>query len=229
MPGRESIYGETSVGAYDHEIIKGLREEKKDMGGRLEGCNAGFSRTEAKEVADAVEAILAKFEACETVIMAGSYRRSRPMVNDLDLVVVITNLKHEKGLAEAMKTFGIEGWSDKRTNASIAWGLSDKKRKMQVDFFVVRSPASLSAEIMCWTGPFEANIAMRMRARKMGLKLSQRGLSKDGNMLSLRSEEEIYKKLGLPFIPPEKRDDFTSERAFDELVEQVKSGSYDAG
>jgi len=80
------------------------------------------------------------------------------------------------------------------------------KNGMQVDVRLLESE-QFGAALMYFTGSKEHNIALRERARKRGWKLSEYGLSEDGKILASRTEEEIYKKFGMQWIPPELRED----------------------
>jgi DNA polymerase (family 10) len=97
------------------------------------------------------------------------------------------------------------------------------KNDMQVDVRMLDRSA-FGAALMYFTGSKEHNVALRDRAKRQGWKLNEYGLFKDDKVLASRTEEEIYKKLGLELIPPEIREsqgeiEAAEERRLPKLVE----------
>ena len=156
----------------------------------------------AQNVASELVAELAQIEGVEKVTPAGSLRRGKETVGDLDLLVtgpgaetalekLVTHPKiHEvlgRGVNKASVTFGLEG--------------------IQVDLRALPRE-SYGAALQYFTGSKEHGVALRQRALKMGLTLNEYSLSRIDTKLSVASatEEEIYEALGLAFIPPELRE-----------------------
>jgi len=158
-----------------------------------------FRLDTAFEAAEELVAWLREFKAVEQVTPAGSLRRGRETVGDLDLLV--TGRDHA-GTAEHFVTFpGVA--------AILAKG-EDKvsvklKNDLQVDVRLLDRSAS-GAALQYFTGSKEHNVALRDRAKRRGWKLSEYGLFHGDKVLASRTEEEIYAKLGLPWIPPELRE-----------------------
>ena len=133
-------------------------------------------------------------------VVAGSYRRRRDTVGDLDVVVTA-----EDGAAVGDKLVSYENVADvlahgpTRTTVVLRSGL-------QVDVRAVPEE-SYGAALVYFTGSQAHNIALRAIAAHRGWKLNEYGLFSGRRRIAGLTEEEIYKKLGLAFIPPELRED----------------------
>lgn len=158
-----------------------------------------FRLDTAFETAEELAAYLREFKAVEQVTPAGSLRRGRETVGDLDLLV--TGRDHA-GTAEHFSRFpGI---------AQVLAKGEDKvsvklKSDLQVDVRLLERQ-SYGAALQYFTGSKEHNVALRDRAKRRGWKLSEYGLFEGDKVLASRTEEEIYEKLGLEWIPPELRE-----------------------
>ena len=134
------------------------------------------------------------------VVVAGSYRRRRDTVGDLDVLVTAKNgaavgdrlVKYEN-VAEVL------AHGPTRTTIVLRSGL-------QVDVRVVPEQ-SYGAALLYFTGSKAHNIALRGLANEHGWKLNEYGLFDGKRRIAGATEEEVYKKLGLAFIPPELRED----------------------
>jgi len=140
--------------------------------------------------------------AAERVAYAGSLRRMKEVVHDVDILAASTNVE------DTMKAFLgmplIESvLAQGGTKASVR-----VQDDLQVDLRVV-DPKSWGAAMHYFTGSKAHNIRMRERAIKQGLKLNEYGLfdADDKNVVG-PGEEEIFAKLGLPYIPPVLREDW---------------------
>jgi DNA polymerase (family 10) len=158
-----------------------------------------FRLDTAAETAAELAAYLHEFKAVEEVTPAGSLRRGRETVGDLDLLV--TGRDHA-GIADHFARFpGISQILAKGEDK-----VSVKlKNDLQVDVRLLER-AAYGAALQYFTGSKEHNVALRERARKRGWKLSEYGLFHGEKVIASRTEEEIYQKLGLPWIPPELRE-----------------------
>ncbi|MBN9661284.1 MAG: DNA polymerase/3'-5' exonuclease PolX [Acidobacteria bacterium] len=133
---------------------------------------------------------------------AGSFRRGRETVGDLDLLVTGDNA--EEALAKFVKHPRVHDvLGQGTTKASALFGLEG----LQVDVRAVPAE-SYGAALQYFTGNKEHNVALRQRALKMGLTLNEYGLFKlsDETRVAGATEEEIYEALGLAWIPPEMRE-----------------------
>lgn len=158
----------------------------------------------ADELAGQLTAWLAAEKGVEKVTPAGSLRRGKETVGDLDLLVTGPRA------AAALDRFAaypevkeILGKGENKASARVG------EQSIQVD--VRALPAkSFGAALQYFTGSKEHNVALRTRAVKMGLKLSEYGLfrASDDKPLASAAEEEIYSALGLAWIPPELRENW---------------------
>lgn len=135
--------------------------------------------------------------------IAGSMRRWRETVGDADILVACDD--HEKPTKEFLRIVGesveVIGSGDTKTSVRTADGF-------QIDLRVVPADVWGSA-LLHFTGSKEHNVRLRQMAIAKGCSLSEYGLvrEKDGKRLAGATEEEVYAALGLPFIPPEIRED----------------------
>jgi DNA polymerase (family 10) len=158
-----------------------------------------FRLDTAFETAEEVSAYLRELKAVEQVTAAGSLRRGRETVGDLDLLV--TGRDHAV-IAEHFSKF--PGIADVLAKGEDK--VSVKLRNdLQVDIRLLERQ-SYGAALQYFTGSKEHNVALRDRAKRRGWKLSEYGLFEGDKVIASRTEEEIYKKLGLEWIPPELRE-----------------------
>ncbi len=132
--------------------------------------------------------------------VAGSYRRRRETVGDLDIVVAA-----EPGGPVMQRFIGYEDVAEvveKGTTRSTI----RLRNGLQVDLRVVPE-ASYGAALCYFTGSKAHNIALRQLAINQGLKLNEYGLFKGARPLAGRTEQELYQRLGLAMPPPELRED----------------------
>ena len=140
---------------------------------------------------------------------AGSWRRGRETVGDLDVVVdsraaaaVMDHLEQWHGMAAVLQR------GDTKTSIR-------GPRDIQIDLRVVAED-SFGAALQYFTGSKEHNVKLRSRARDRGLTINEYGVHKlnasadghhtRGDVLAGRSEAEVYEAVGLPWIPPELRE-----------------------
>jgi len=134
------------------------------------------------------------------VVVAGSYRRRRDTVGDLDILVT-----SDRGPTVGDKLVGYDNVAEvlahgpTRTTVVLRSGL-------QVDARAVPEQ-SYGAALMYFTGSKAHNIALRALANERDWKLNEYGLFSGKRRIAGASEEEVYKKLGLAYIPPELRED----------------------
>lgn len=184
---------------HEQKILKAI-EEYRRISGR-------FCLDDADRLAQMLMAHLQGAAGVETVSPAGSLRRGRETVGDLDLLVTgkaATNGKQRAKLIERIVGFpGVLGVLARGENK-----VSLKMRSgMQVDVRLL-PPESFGAALQYFTGSKSHNVSLRQRALKMGYTLNEYGLStlEGGRRVAGATEEQIYRKLGLAFIPPELRE-----------------------
>jgi len=175
----------------EENILKALEVYRRAAG--------RFRLDTAQETAQQLTHYLKEFPGVEEVTPAGSLRRGRETVGDLDLLV--TGYDHA-GIADHFAKFpGVAQW--------LAKGEDKVSVKLQNDLQVdvrLLERESYGAALQYFTGSKEHNVALRERAKKRGWKLSEYGLFKGEEALARRTEEEIYAQLNLQWIPPELRE-----------------------
>jgi len=155
----------------------------------------------AYETAQHLAAYLKNLKGVDEVTPAGSLRRGRETVGDLDLLVIgrdsARTADHMVKFPEIAQVL-VKG--EDKVSVKLASG-------MQVDVRLL-GRESYGAALMYFTGSKEHNVALRERAKKRGWKLSEYGLFEGETILASRTEEEIYQKLGLQWVPPELRENW---------------------
>jgi len=156
----------------------------------------------AYSAADELVAFLKAIPGVETVTPAGSLRRGKETVGDLDLLV--TGPGAETALEPFTKHPKVhEVLAQGANKASVKFGLEG----LQVDLRTLPKESYGSA-LQYFTGSKEHSIVLRSRAQKMGLTLSEYSLSRvdTKEIVARETEEQIYEALGLQWIPPELRE-----------------------
>jgi DNA polymerase (family 10) len=156
----------------------------------------------ALDTAEEIVAELSAVTGCERCAYAGSLRRMRETVGDLDVLVAAErSAPFMEALCALPVTAEVIARGTKKTSVRTARGL-------QVDLRVL-PPRSWGAGLQYFTGSKAHNIRTRTIAVHQGLKLSEYGLfdAGSGESLASRTEEEVYAGLGLPWIPPTLRED----------------------
>jgi DNA polymerase (family 10) len=159
-----------------------------------------FKLATAAQYAEALRAFLQSVPGVQQVIVAGSFRRMRETVGDLDILVTAA------ADSPVMQRFAAydevaEVYSAGETRASILL-----KCGLQVDLRVV-AQASYGAALHYFTGSKAHNIAIRRSAQQLGLKINEYGVFCGAKRIAGDSEESVYRAVGLPYIPPELRED----------------------
>ena len=149
-----------------------------------------------KEVYDKIN----KLSEVEKTEVAGSVRRMKETVRDVDFLVASKNpLKVMDFFVSLPGVLKI--WGKGKTKASVRM-----EGGFDMDIRVV-AEKSYGSALQYFTGSKEHNIALRKIAIDKGLKLSEYGLFQGKKMIAGETEEGIYKKLGMMWIPPEMRED----------------------
>jgi len=202
----------------EQKILKGI-EEYRRISGR-------FHLDVADETAQKIMQYLEGTAGVDKITPAGSLRRGRETIGDLDLLVTGkagTSGKERDALIAKITAFpGILEVIAQGENK-----VSFKLRSgMQVDVRLL-PPESFGAAMQYFTGSKSHNVTLRQRALKMGYTLNEYGLATlEGNKrVAGETEEEIYAKLGLDLIPPEMREncgeiDLAAEHKLPVLVVQ---------
>jgi DNA polymerase (family 10) len=183
----------------EQKILKAI-ETYRNISGR-------FHLDEADNTAAKIMGHLAGLEGVDKITPAGSLRRGRETVGDVDLLITgrcCTNEKQRSAVIDRVVTVpGITDVIAKGENK-----VSFKLRSgMHVDVRIL-PPDSFGAAMQYFTGSKSHNVTLRQRALKMGMTLNEYGLVRleDDKQVAGKTETEIYAKLGLDYIPPEMRE-----------------------
>ncbi len=158
----------------------------------------GFALPVVEELVERLRAV----RGVAQVSSAGSVRRMKDTVGDLDILV--TSRAPTRVMSAFIETPGVRevlARGPARSSVVLDEGL-------QADLRVVE-PAAYGAALQYFTGSKEHNVALRERAVRAGLKLNEYGVWRAGGARRVagRNEEDVYRALGLPWIPPELRED----------------------
>ncbi|MGD9788512.1 MAG: DNA polymerase/3'-5' exonuclease PolX [Sulfuricellaceae bacterium] len=159
-----------------------------------------FRTAVARQYAEALAAYLAASPPVARVEIAGSFRRRKETVGDIDLLAVAVNGAAVTARFTAYDEVAeVLAAGDTRASARLRCGL-------QVDLRVVPSE-SLGAALHYFTGSKAHNIAVRRLAQEQGLKINEYGVFRGKQRVAGETEEALYAAVGLPYIPPELRED----------------------
>ncbi|MEV7750700.1 DNA polymerase/3'-5' exonuclease PolX [Streptomyces griseofuscus] len=168
----------------------------------LRGAGARVPLALALDTAEGIVGALEEVTGCRRCAYAGSLRRMRETVGDLDILVAARrSAPFMAALCELPDTAEVIARGTKKTSVRTGKGL-------QVDLRVL-PPESWGAGLQYFTGSKAHNIRTRTIAVREGLKLSEYGVfdAESGESLASRTEEEVYARLGLPWIVPTLRED----------------------
>src|SRR5919197_673539 len=151
-------------------------------------------------VIDELAAALARVPGVARVEVAGSIRRRKETVGDADLLALARTAEAAiAAFAKLPAVARVLGQGDTKCSVKLRDGL-------QVDLRVVPEE-SFGAALLYFTGSKVHNVALRQLAMKKGWKLNEYGLFRGTRRIAGRTEEEIFDRLGLAWIPPELRED----------------------
>ncbi|VAW79880.1 DNA polymerase X [hydrothermal vent metagenome] len=158
-----------------------------------------FKLAVAGRYAESLVAYLRTAAGVRQVEVAGSYRRCRETVGDLDILVIA---RQGRSVIEHFVSYDeVENiLSSGSTRASVTL-----RSGLQVDLRVVPA-ASYGAALYYFTGSRSHNIAVRRIAQRKGLKINEYGVFRGKKRIAGKTEEEVFESIGLPFIPPELRE-----------------------
>jgi DNA polymerase (family X) len=185
--------------------VAGIREKSRaNILKSIERWKAGQARTPlaaARAIAAQVSEALRAHGGVERLEVAGSLRRLRDTVKDVDLLVTSTDP------ARVIRTFTAlpsvaEVMAAGPTRASVR-----HHDGVAIDLRVVE-PATLGAALQYFTGSKEHNVRVREIAARRGLRISEYGVFDEstGARVAGATEDEVYATVGLPWIPPELRE-----------------------
>ena len=191
----EELAGALADGRLDAEFGPGVRESLR-LG--IEKLQSFERRMLLPEAEGAFQKLSTYFGALGIKVgMAGSLRRGKSTVGDLDLLStdpeVVDAIKGCPGVARVLES------GPKRTSVKLDEGV-------QVDVRLF-AEGEYGAALVYFTGSKDHNIALRSLAMEKGWKLNEYGLfDREGERLAGRTEEGVYRRLGMAYIPPELRE-----------------------
>lgn len=178
----------------EENILKGI-QFLKQSGGRF---ILGFIYPLAEEIKNRI----GNLNGVSRADVAGSARRMKETVGDLDILAAVENKRDAGGIMDYFVSMPevINVYSKGPTRSSVRL-----KAGIDVDLRILEK-SSYGAGLMYFTGSKDHNIELRKIAIKKGLKLNEYGLYRGKKAVAGKSEDEIYEYLGLRPIPPEMRE-----------------------
>ena len=197
----------------EEKVLRGILQHKERSGRFL----LSFADSTALELT----AYLSDLPGIDAITPAGSLRRGKETIGDLDLLVTGPNaVAALERVATHPKVQDILGRGVNKTSVKMG------REGLQVDVRALEHE-SFGAAMQYFTGSKEHNVALRQRAIRMGYKLSEYGLFRmeDDSRAAGETEEGIYQLLGLDWIPPELREnngeiELAEAHALPKLVER---------
>ncbi len=190
----------------EEKVLRSIAQYRQHSGRYL----LSYAAAMAAELGD----LLSSTPGVDSVTPAGSLRRGRETVGDLDLLVTgpAPTAALDRFVAYS-RVSEVLGHGENKASAKVG------HEGLQVDVRAL-APESYGAAMQYFTGSKDHNVAIRQRAVKLGLKLSEYGLFRVADEVKIagETEEGIYQALGLPWIPPELREN-TGE------IEAAEAGS----
>lgn len=183
--------------------------EKKILDGaqRSSERSKRFNRTDIQHEVDALLDSLRHIKSVSRAEAAGSYRRKKETVGDIDILVAVKT-KSKKDIevitghvADAIAALPVVERVVARGPTKVSF---DLKSGIRSDVRILSDDLWGSA-LMYFTGSKEHNITLRRIAIEKGMKLSEYGLFKDDKVIASKTEEDVYKALGVEWVEPEKR------------------------
>ena len=178
--------------ATEAKLLKEIRHKSKG--------EQRFRIATAEEIAEGLIAYLQSVRGIENSIVAGSYRRRKETVGDLDILATC-----EDGL-KAIDHFVAYDEVDKVLSKGTTRATVVLKTGIQVDLRVVPA-ASYGAALHYFTGSKAHNIAVRKLGLAKKLKINEYGVFRGKKRIAGQTEAEVYSSVGLPYIEPEIREE----------------------
>ena len=154
----------------------------------------------AEEVGESLIAYLRGLTGVEEAVIAGSYRRRKETVADLDILAIGANAR------EIIDRFSAYDEVDQVISRGTTLSSVSLKSGVRVDLRVVPR-ASFGAALVYFTGSKAHNVAIRTIGVKMGLKISEYGVFRNEKQVAGATEAGVYGRIGLSYIEPELRED----------------------
>jgi DNA polymerase (family 10) len=177
----------------EEKIIKGIDQYRRSTG--------RFTIADALTYAEAIIRELKVIRGVSRIDIAGSLRRMKETIGDIDLLVIARSAGPIMDAFTSMDSVtDVLAKGDTKSSVVLRSGI-------QVDLRILPR-ADYGAALHYFTGSKDHNIVIRDRGKHMGLKISEYGVfvTKTGKRIAGKTEKEVFKAVGLPFIPPELRE-----------------------
>ncbi|MDA8383799.1 MAG: DNA polymerase/3'-5' exonuclease PolX [Betaproteobacteria bacterium] len=198
--------GQLSEAARDGRIRRlpgfGEKSERsiRDAAETAMSSTGRFKLSLAAQYVEALVVYLKKIPGAGQVVVAGSFRRMRETVGDLDVLVTAQDAgRVMAALGDYDEVAAVRSSGPTRSSVVLRNG-------MQIDLRVVAQD-SYGAALHYFTGSKAHNIAVRRLAQARGLKVNEYGVFRGAERIAGATEASVYASVGLPFIPPELRED----------------------
>lgn len=179
----------------------GKKTEEKILRGieRLKDHEERVKLSDVDQIAGSLEDYLCAVDGVKKVVVAGSYRRRKETVGDLDVLVTCT--KDSPVMDRFVNYEEVdEVISRGKTRSTVIL-----RSGLQIDLRVV-AEVSYGAALYYFTGSKQHNIAVRKIGQKKKLKINEYGVFRGDDRIAGKTEEEVFTEVNLPFIPPELRE-----------------------
>ncbi len=175
----------------ENNILKGIGFKTRSRG--------RFTIFEIDAVVKRIESELKSMKGVKSFVVAGSYRRRKETIGDIDILVVSTDRKPVVDAFTSMK------------NVAAVYGKGNTKSTVRLDEGIdadlrIVEQKSFGAALNYFTGSKDHNVALRKIAIAKGLKLNEYGLFRGKKQVAGETEQDLYKALGLRYIEPELRE-----------------------
>jgi DNA polymerase (family 10) len=175
----------------EKNIIKGIEFAKKSKGRYVLGFALPLIRD--------IENRLRNLPEVKKVLVGGSVRRMKETIGDADFLVISDKPKKVMDFFVSMPdVIDVIGKGGTKSTVKLKTGMDADVRVLQEESF--------GGAAQYFTGNIDHNIAMRRIAIEKGWKLSEYGLFEGSKQIPAKTEEEVYEKLGLQWVPPELRE-----------------------
>jgi DNA polymerase (family X) len=193
----------TAARAGQIRVLKGFGEKTEALIlqalDRRADSGKRFALAEAARYAEPLRAYLSKIAGVRSVAVAGSYRRAKETVGDLDIVVAAKRGEIVMDrFCDYSQVVRVVSKGDTRSTVILSNGL-------QVDLRAVPA-VSFGAALYYFTGSKAHNIATRRMAQSRGLKINEYGVFRANRRVAGDTEQSVFRAVGLPYIPPELRE-----------------------
>ncbi len=177
----------------EKNILQGIEFVKRDKDRFI----LGYILPTVNQILDELKLL----KGVERISVAGSVRRMKETIGDVDILVVASKGQALKIIEHFVRLpYIVKVWAKGLTKASIRLS-----QGFDVDLRVVKKE-SFGSALQYFTGNKAHSIATRKIAQEKGLKLNEYGVFRKKKKIAGQTEEEVYQAIGLPYIPPELRE-----------------------